>query len=286
MLIFPIYTSLLTAPGAQNTRISVTNADALNAATVHLFFVNGASGAVADAILCLTANQTVSLLASDLDPGVTGFVLAVAINRAGCPVKFNSLLGDAFIKFQSGHAANLAATAVAAGNAPPCLPAATTAQLSFDGLNYNLLPRAVAAASLPDRPSSNDTLLIVDRISGNLTTGATGAPALGALNGALLNDSESSFSFSFTAGSPQFIALLNNSFPRTSVRFEQTVAAGRTGWLKLWLMEDGALIGATINRNTNLRANSNAFNQGRNLPYLTLTANARVTIPVAAVACN
>src|SRR6185369_2161604 len=63
VLIFNIYTSS-TSANQQNTRISLTNTHQAASAFVHLFFVDGSSCAVADSILCLTANQTTSFLAS------------------------------------------------------------------------------------------------------------------------------------------------------------------------------------------------------------------------------
>jgi hypothetical protein len=79
---------------------------------VHLFFVDGATCSIADAIICLTKNQTTSFLATDLDPGTTGYLVAVASDpTTGCPVNFNFLVGDAYIKLTSGHQANLGAEA-------------------------------------------------------------------------------------------------------------------------------------------------------------------------------
>jgi len=41
---------------------------------VHLFFVDGATCSIADSLVCLTPNQTASFLASDIDPGTTGYI--------------------------------------------------------------------------------------------------------------------------------------------------------------------------------------------------------------------
>ena len=43
------------------------------------------------------------------------YIVAVASNLVtGCPVDFNYLIGDAYVKLSSGHAANLAAEGFAA----------------------------------------------------------------------------------------------------------------------------------------------------------------------------
>ena len=68
VLIYNYYTSGATGGNAQNTRINMTNTSTSSAAFVHLFFVADTC-LVADSYICLTANQTASFLASDIDPG-------------------------------------------------------------------------------------------------------------------------------------------------------------------------------------------------------------------------
>src|SRR4030095_8719405 len=114
VLIYNLYTSNATSPQSQDTRINLTNVDPTRPAIVKLFFVDGATCSVADSGVCLTPNQTASFQASDLDPGGTGYLVAVAVDSRGCPVNFNNLIGDSYVKFASGHAANLAAEAIAA----------------------------------------------------------------------------------------------------------------------------------------------------------------------------
>ena len=109
VLIYNIYTSNATSPESQDTRINLTNIDPTRSAIVKLFFVDGASCSVADSFICLTPNQTASFRASDLDPDATGYIVAVAVDNQGCPINFNNLIGDAYVKFSTGHAANLAA---------------------------------------------------------------------------------------------------------------------------------------------------------------------------------
>src|SRR5262249_22070810 len=94
ILIFPAYTSEVLNSSTQNTRINITNVDGARPAYLHLFFVDGSSCSVADSFLCLTPQQTSSFLMSDLDPGVTGYLIAIAVNGEGCPIYFNYLIGD------------------------------------------------------------------------------------------------------------------------------------------------------------------------------------------------
>ena len=74
VLFFNYYTSDVSSP-AVNTRLSLTNTNPSLPIAVHLFFVDGATCSVADAFLCLMQNQTVSFLASDYDPGTSGYVV-------------------------------------------------------------------------------------------------------------------------------------------------------------------------------------------------------------------
>src|SRR5262249_40762843 len=123
----------------------------------------------------------------------------------------------------------------------------------------------------------NDTMLVLNRIGGNL---ATGASTLTSVFGIFYDDAETGVSFTFNPGVCQFRSSLTNSFPRITPRFEQFVPAGRSGWLKLYSTSDAAILGAAINFNANASASADAFNQGHNLHKLTLTSSAVFSIPV------
>lgn len=284
VLIYNVYTSSASAPNTQNTRISLTNVDQSRAAYVHLFFVDGSNCSVADSYICLTANQTTSFLASDLDPGTTGYIVAVAVDRQGCPINFNYLIGDEYVKFSSGHAANLGAEAISAiaGGLPACDENSVTAALAFDGVSYNAVPRALALDNIPSRVDGNDTLLVLNRIGGSL---ATGAATLTNIFGIFYDDAETGVSFTFNPGVCQFRSSVSGAFPRITPRFETFVPAGRSGWLKLYSTNDQGILGAALNFNANAEANAGAFNQGHNLHKLTLTTSASYTIPIFPPSC-
>ena len=283
VLVYNIYTSN-TDPTKQNTRINMTNVHPTRPAFVHLFFVAEGCG-IADSYVCLTANQTTSFLASDLDPGTTGYLVAVAVDGVrGCPTSFNYLIGDEYVKFASGHAANLGAIAFAqiAGGLPLCDGNSVTATLNFDGVSYNRTPAALALDNVGSRADGNDTLLIVNRIGGNL---GTGAASLGTLFGILYDDAENALSFSITGGC-QFRSSITNNTPRTTPRFETFIPAGRTGWLRIY-NQTGAvgMTGAAINFNANSASSAGAFNQGHNLHHLTLNNQMNYVIPVFPPSC-
>jgi hypothetical protein len=283
VLVYNLYTSGVTDSNAQNTRIAITNTHPGLSAPVHLFFVDGSSCSVADSYICLTPNQTTTFLASDIDPGTTGYVVAIAVDRDGCPRNFNYLIGDEYVKLTSGHAANLGAEAFSAlaGGLPLCDANTSTAVLNFDGISYNRVPRVLAVDNIPSGVDGNDTQLILNRFGGNL---ATGAETLGTIFGILYNDTENAQSFS-VSGSCQLRGSLSNNFPRIAPRFENFIPAGRSGWMKLYSQNDIGILGAVINFNPNAGTQANAFNQGHNLHKLTLSATNSLTIPVFPPGC-
>ena len=270
VLIYNLYTSGVN-PSANDTRITMTNTNVVNSVYVHMFFVDGSNCSVADQYIRLTQNQTVSMLASDIDPGVSGYIVAVATDEFGCPIPHNDLIGEVFVKYESGHRANLAAVGVSAIAGQSCTSNTVTATLVFDGVSYNELPRVLAIDGLSARAESNETMLVVNRLGGNLTTGAS---TVGTMVGLLFDDTEASASFTLPGGACQMRGTLGNNFPRTAPRYETMIPAGRTGWMKLWTLEDTAISGAVINKS------NGRFNQGHNLHALTTTTTGSFTIPV------
>ncbi|MGH9837464.1 MAG: hypothetical protein ACREEM_01625, partial [Blastocatellia bacterium] len=224
---------------------------------------------------CSVTATWFAALTSDLDPGVTGYLIAVAVDAAtGCPINFNALIGDAYVKLDSGHAANLIAETfpMVPGSPSPCAAGSGFATLRFDGANYDTAPRTLALSNIPSRGSGNDTLLALNRFGGDLRTAV--AP-LGEFSGLLFDDLGQAFGFSTAAASCQFVSSLSNDFPRG---FEDAIPTGRQGWMKMWLTDDVALLGAAINFNGT--AGSTSFNHGRNLHKLTFTQSATMMIPI------
>jgi len=286
VLIYNVYTSGATSGNSQNTRLNITNTSTSSGVGVHLFFV--AEGCqIADSFICLTATQTATCLSSDVDPGVTGYVVAVATSANGCPLAFNFLIGDEYVKFTSGHAANLGAEAFAAlfnGLVPGCDDNSTLVGVVFDGVvgsGYNRVPRVLADDNVPSRADGNDTKIIINRIGGNL---GIGAATLGTLFGVFYDDSENPLSFSIT-GTCQLQNSLSDTFPRLTPRFGTFIPAGRSGWFKVWSQSDIGILGAAINFNANAGTQANAFNGGHNLHKLTLSATNAYTLPVFPSTC-
>jgi hypothetical protein len=284
VLVYPYYTSAV-GTTSQDSRISITNTHPNLLAYVHLFFVSD-NCAVSDAYLCLTPNQTSSFMASDLDPGTSGYLVAVVSDATGCPINFNYLIGDEYVKLTSGHAANLGAQAIAgiAGSNfwASCNNNSVSATLRFNGADYNRLPYVVAVDNIGSRADGNDTIVVLDRIGGDLRTGPSG---LGNVFGVFYDDGEASLSFTLNSSSCQYRFGVNNTVPRITPRFEQFVPAGRTGWMRMYQRDGNAMLGAVLNFNANAGASAGAFTQGHNLHVLTLTDTATYIIPIFPPSC-
>ncbi len=285
ILIFNTYTSSASAPAQENTRINITNTSTTSAAFVHLFFVEGQTCGVADTFICFTANQTASFTTSDADPGTRGYIVAIAVDGVfGCPFSNNVLIGDEYVKYASGHAANLGAEAIAAlfqGPLPGCDANSVAAAINFNGVagaGYNLIPRVLADDSIPSRLDGNDTKLIVNRIGGNL---ATGAATLSTLFVVIYDDAENTFSTTITGQCHLELSLGANNLPRVVGGWNALIPAGHTGWLKFWSTADIGILGAAINFN----AGTAGFNGGHNLHKLTLSATNNYVMPVFPPAC-
>lgn len=281
-----------------NTRVNLTNTHPTMGVIVHLFFVDGATCSIADAFLCLTANQTTSFFMSDLDPGTSGYMMMVAVDgpagfagghNTGCPISFNYLIGNANIKFVGSPRRDLDLGGESAGSefgspVPNCDPNSSTAELIFDGSpqGYNQLPAVLAMDNIQSRADGNETLLMFARIDGNW---GIGLEPIGPIAGILYDDTEKAHSFSFNVGSCLFRSGLSNSFPRTTPRFEQAIPAGRSGWMKFWSANGAALVGAMHTRNDNSQISASAFEGGHNLHVLRLLPRAVITVPVFPPSC-
>jgi hypothetical protein len=285
VLFYNIYTSSASGSNTQNARLNITNTNALAATAVHLFFVTSGCS-VADSYICLTPNQTASFLASDIDPGITGYMVAVATNGNGCPTRFNWLIGDEYVKFSTGHTANLGAEAFAKisdDSTAECDGGSSEIVINFDNIQYNRAPRVLAASSLGSNLDGNSTMLIINRVGGSLVSGAA---STGSLFGLLYDDAEAGVSFNLNGGC-QVQGVLSNSFPRVTGTFTGFIGQGRTGWMKIYSSQGNiGLVGSILTYNQNASSQPSAFTGGRNLHKLTLSASNSYTIPVFPPNCD
>ncbi len=286
VLFFPYYSSHVVWPQQENTKINITNAHATQSIYAHMFFVDSGSCQSADTFVCLTANQTFTFIVSDYDPGITGYLLIVAVDRTtGLPVQFNYLTGDYYLKLLSGHSANLGAEAFAALTAQPAPlnPDGATADIKFDDVNYNAGPRVLMLNNIPSRLDGNDTLLLLTRLGGNLAGGE--GDSIGGLLGLTYDDVEKGYSFTLAGGKCQFRTSLSDSTPRMVPRFTTIIKAGRSGWIKLWPTGNFPIVGVMMNLNPTAGNSVRAYNGGHNLHTLATTNTGVFVLPVFVPTC-
>jgi len=276
VLIFSVYTST-PSRSQSDSLISLTNTNPANPAEVRIFFVDGSTGEVDQQAVTLLQNQTISFLTSDFDPGVMGYLIAVAVNQNGCPTIGNYLVGGSVVRFQSGHLANLPAIGISglAQTSPPCDPNATTATIAFNGVAYDELPRSLVAHTLPSLATGNRPMLIINRIGGYLggldLSKSTISP-ISRLAGSLFDDAKTEHTFDLNGGKSQIWGEVGNNFPRMRTRYTEIVPAGRTGWMKFWTQEDEAITGVLINESLS------GLSGGYHLQVLTTTKTATLTL--------
>ena len=313
LLVFNYYSSSPISALQENSRVSITNTNSLEGTTIHLYFIDGATCSVADSWLCLPPNCTSTFSMAEVDPGTSGYLVAIASDgptgfrsggNTGAPVSFNYLVGDVFLTLASGHKANLGAVAFAVvdsvigvdANGDPILGpldpvyngTSPTAQVVFNGLprNYNRVPHVLVVSSIPSPAdslnSSYDTQIIINRIGGTLL-GQT--DPLGDIFGNLYNDAGVSASLTFNTQACQFKAGITRSFPRTVPRPNVHIPVGRTGWMRLFPpTTDVGVLGALL-INDNSPASTVPFSGGLNLHVTRLSSTVTYTVPVFPPSC-
>ncbi len=302
VLFFNYYTSDALSSSV-NTRFNITNVNPSQDIVVHVFFVDSITCSIADAFLCLTGNQTTTFLASDLDPNVTGYLVAVAVDNEGRPVSFNFLAGDELIVTGTAHRFGLAAVAIARrdGNfASPVNSDGVSSTMFFNGSQYDYLPYSMVLDSFPSQVGAvgaplADTRIYVYTPLPNLIIG--GNSFAGTLFFLMHDDAEHTFSGQlplncYLASDKQRITSVRTSPPLNSI-----VPTGRTGWAAFFgngaQRIDCDTSGATVTLNTVPLMGATAtrvgsFTGGHNLRYAT-TFNApgySIKIPVIPPSCG
>lgn len=271
ILFYNIYTSNPSNPQGQDTQINITNTNSSASVMVHLFFIDGSTCTPADGFVSLTPNQTGYFLASDFDPGVTGYIVAVAESGGG-PSQFNYLTGDLLLRQNNGQLANLSAVSIAKLSPGAVVPNGDgTASLKFDGVDYEQLPGVVAISTF-NSPITYNTTLVLYSPSADLIVGSTDTFPIAAL---IFDDHEKAFSVSFRIGCFNQISLASL---RVLQGLSNIVPVGRTGWMRMgsgsWGIRAAAipLLGAVLTKGA-------PFNGGHNLHQLALAGSYTITIP-------
>lgn len=263
ILFYPKYTSNPSAPQQGDTQLNITNTNPTADATLHMFAVDGSSCSVADFFISLTPNQTATFLMSDLDPGVTGYIIAVAVDDG--PTQFNWLIGDEFIREADGRLANLQAIGVAKVSPGSASSSEGTASIDFNGTDYERLPSSVGLDSFNSQTTDSTQINLFVPAS-NLLSGIPDSTAR--IFTLVYNDVENVFSTSvnvacystFNVASLRITGGVNNKIP-----------AGRTGWIR-FEASGRPILGSAQSRGP-------VFNGGHNLHVLKLLPSFSITVP-------
>jgi DNA-binding beta-propeller fold protein YncE len=200
LLVFPYYTSAADGSFSKSdTLLQITNvcngpstiSGVPNYSFLHLFFINGANCSPADTFVCLTPNGSIQIKASDYDPTVTGYLVAVAVDAQGRPTQNNCFIGAAYTRVNNQTLDSYGAEAfwkLTPGTAPVTGGNAT---ISLDGMSYDAAP--VQFSVQVQDPAAAAEFIILASVSGNLGTKLNDAGQVGA--GVLYRADEAPASF-------------------------------------------------------------------------------------------
>jgi hypothetical protein len=264
ILFFTKYTSSQTSPQTQDTQINITNVNRDFGISLHLFMVDGSTCSVADFFLSLTANQTGTFYASDLDPGVTGYIFAVA--SSGTPTQFNYLIGDAYIRESDGKQANLQAWGFEKHSPGDVAPNGDgTASIVFNGIDYDRMPSMLAASNFNSQVDHSTNLALVAPMTNYLAGNPTNVNVFTLV----YNDVEQAFSTTLQVRCLRQIPLLSLRVSGGNVN--AIVGVGRTGWIRLNAI-NAPILGSIIQRGP-------IFTGGHNLHPIALLPTFTVRVP-------
>lgn len=151
VLFFHRYTSAVAQPTVINTLLTITNTNPRDGVTAHVFFVSNCN--ITDTYITLGANQSRTLPVNEYSPNNTGYAVVVATNSQGVPAQFNWLIGSASIVDGTGigHTANYNALSVAKRTGGAAALSAGGADMVFDNVEYDRLPRQIAVDSISNQ---------------------------------------------------------------------------------------------------------------------------------------
>ena len=301
VLFYNVYTSDSGNTSQVDTMINITNVDPARPIAVHLFFIDSLTCNIADAFICLTPNQTATFFASEIDPDVTGYIVAVAVDSSGRPVSFNRLAGDALVGTSTGHRFGLAAVAAARRDgdfASPFNADGFTATMFFNNAQYDALPGALVLDSFPSQSagfglSSANTQLYVYSPLPDLSVPDG---FIGSLFFLVRDDQENTYSASL----PLFCYLSSDkrriTSLRTSPNINTIVPPGHTGWAAFYGLGSRRVVRSPAGDTTTLTqvplmgavaTKIGVFTGGHNLRYATVfnAPGYSITIPIIPPGC-
>jgi hypothetical protein len=328
VLVFPYYTS--DVQNKWDTRITISNLATGNipvnaqgnfglytdSIIVHIFMIQGSTCQQADFFLCLTKGASMSFKMIEQDPGVTGTIVAVAVDYEGLPVSWNALIGNAFVNrgtWQGNYGAeSFASTQQVGWRTTTANNSSTTATLVFNGSQgqgggpgalpttgsplvpdnsanpttawgYDQIPNqfAVEFQSPVDAPGQ---LVVHAGLEGNLSSSSlSGAGQVG--TGLVWRGDEKQASFTrWLGGGCQGSAVIGANTPRVPTTLEVFIPKGQIGVLRY---DTGPSVGILI---TPHQLDANGIKSGtwggiRTLHKTRVNATTNLTIPVYMPVC-
>jgi hypothetical protein len=265
VLFFNRYTSDANNPQLSDTQINITNTSPIETASVHLFFVDGNTGSNADFGLTLMPNQTLSFLTSEFDPGVAGYIIAVATDGS-VPVQNNSLIGTALIRESDGSEVVLPAFTVAKiSSGKVSREVDGSVRLKFNAVEYEQLPGSLAVTSFKRETADADSLIVYSPAA-DLSSGTMETINIYSL---LFDDAQRSIPSNFSVRGYR-VDPLSAFFNRQGIVMRHSPISKR-GWIR---MSAGSrpMLGSIINKTAGLTS-------GYNLPSLTLLPSYEIRLP-------
>lgn len=280
VLFFNRYTSSASNPTRENSTLNITNTNPTTAAFVRLFLVSGTTCQTTELQFCLAAQETVSLLMSDFDPGVRGYAMAVATNVQGQPIQFNWLTGNVVVKQTASNVGGsysslLGAVALAKRKDGAIANVNGLAEMIFDDVNYDRLPGQLAFDSVPSQVgAANLTVVSVYRPLTDLTAIPSAAVQI---TGWSKNSSGQVATSAGNLNSTCYSDVMMSTFRLQPTVINQFIPSGSTGWFSASSADLMPLMGSQFN--------TGEFSGGNNARPLAFSAEYKIRIPVAAVAC-
>ncbi len=282
VLFFNRYTSSASNPGRENTTLNLTNTSPVASVFVRVFLANSATCQTQEVGLCLAAQQTLSFLMSDLDPGVKGYAVAVAANQAGEPIQFNWLTGNAIVKQSAANIGGsftsvLSAIAIAKRkDGAVTASSGNEAEMIFDDAVYDRLPAQIAYDGVPSQSNAiNATAISLYRPLANLGGGATNSSVQ--ITGWGRNDLNQVVTSSGNLSVACYSDFAVSALRLTPVPVSQLLPSSATAWFAASTTDLQPLLGAQLN--------SGEFNGGGNARALSFSSDYRIRIPISPVTC-
>lgn len=280
VLFFNRFTSNASNPFREDTLLSLTNTNPTTSTFVRLFLISSATCEIAELTLCLAAQQTASVLMSEIDPGIKGYLIAIATDGMGRPTYFNWLIGQALLRQPAATgtvSSALSAYIVAKRREGTLTPdGSNQAELIFDDVNYDRLPAQLAYDSVPSQLNgTNTTQLSLYRPLANLAGGTVNASVQVTAFGR--NAQSQAVTSSGTLPLACFAEVNVNSLRLSPLTIGNLILPGSTAWLAVSTSDLLPLLGAQIN--------TGEFNGGGNARALSFSTEYRIRVPVTAVIC-